>query len=230
MLTSHFGRTGRTGPAGFTSKLTNIWEWDNCRILSSAGSLTFLSPLAFSGFAVEMRLHRVMLAACMNCTRTYLSGSGNLYTKCLFGSVRTFSLTSLSGSRTSIRCWLLRHTEPFASRKLGLNSSRTYTDMGSNLLCSQRPILSGEPRTSTALGKETLLQGGATWPGKNEAQRTEVQKHKSTPVSVQYVRTVQCLWKEGQCRCYIRQQVMSQQLCNQITGNQVSENMSWLVF
>ncbi|XP_028983964.1 magnesium transporter MRS2 homolog, mitochondrial isoform X2 [Betta splendens] len=102
-----------------------------------------------------MGLHRVMLAACMNCTRTHLS---------VFSSVRTFSL-GVCGTQTLFRCRGLRLALPSGSRRLGLNSSRSYSDIGSNLLCSQTLFVSRcHSRKSTAPGKERLLQGAATWP------------------------------------------------------------------
>lgn len=177
-----------SGLSGFTSKLTNSWkEWDNSRILHICSPslleattlrpclhhpvvLCFLISLLQQGGGVEMRLNRVMLAACMNCTKMYLPCGGNFYSKCLFSSVSTFCLR-LGGTRTLILSRALKYTVPFGNRKLGLYSSRSYSDISSNVLCRQTLLVSRcQPRKSTAVRKENLLQGGATWPGKNETE------------------------------------------------------------
>lgn len=101
---------------------------------------------------VEMKLHRVLLAACMNCTRRYLPFSGNLYPKRPFGSASAFS-SGLGETRT------LKYTVPLGNTELA-SCSRSYSDSGSR--CQLR-----KPQ-SVAVRKENLLQGGATWPGKHE--------------------------------------------------------------
>ncbi|XP_018541572.1 magnesium transporter MRS2 homolog, mitochondrial [Lates calcarifer] len=97
---------------------------------------------------VEMKLHRVLLAACMNCTRRYLPFSGNLYPKRPFGSASAFS-SGLGETRT------LKYTVPLGNTELA-SCSRSYSDSGSR--CQLR-----KPQ-SVAVRKENLLQGGATWP------------------------------------------------------------------
>ncbi|GAA6226877.1 magnesium transporter MRS2 homolog, mitochondrial [Lates japonicus] len=97
---------------------------------------------------VEMKLHRVLLAGCMNCTRRYLPFSGNLYSKRPFGSASAF-FSGLGETRT------LKYTVPLGNRELA-SCSRSYSDSDS----------SGRLRKpqSVAVRKENLLQGGATWP------------------------------------------------------------------
>ncbi|XP_010752437.2 magnesium transporter MRS2 homolog, mitochondrial [Larimichthys crocea] len=101
---------------------------------------------------MEMKLHRVMLAGCMTCSRMYMLG-GNFYSKRLFssGSPRTGAVL-LCSARTA-----LRYTVAPGNRKLGLSSRSS----------SQTPPVSGcqARRSPSAAGrKENLLQGGATWP------------------------------------------------------------------
>ncbi|XP_070768174.1 magnesium transporter MRS2 homolog, mitochondrial [Enoplosus armatus] len=118
-----------------------------------------------------MKLHRVLLAGRMSCTRTYLPFGMNFYPKRLFSSVSPFT-SRMGGTRTLILCsartvlYPLKYTVPLGNRKLGLYS-RTYSDVGSKGLCSQTlPVSRCQLRTSqhAAVRKENLLQGGATWP------------------------------------------------------------------
>ncbi|KAE8288589.1 Magnesium transporter MRS2-like protein, mitochondrial MRS2-like protein Precursor [Larimichthys crocea] len=48
---------------------------------------------------MEMKLHRVMLAGCMTCTRMYMTLGGNFYSKRLFSSGR-----SSDWSRPALQC------------------------------------------------------------------------------------------------------------------------------
>lgn len=126
---------------------------------------------------MEMKLHSVLLAGCMNCTRMYLPLSGNFYPKHLFslfssrmGGTRTFVLCS---ARTVL--YPPKYTVPLGNRELGL-CSRSYSAVGSNALCSQTlSVSTWQPRRSQSVvvRKELLLQGGATWPGKNESLHTD---------------------------------------------------------
>ncbi|XP_035528327.1 magnesium transporter MRS2 homolog, mitochondrial [Morone saxatilis] len=113
---------------------------------------------------VEMRVHRVLLTGCMNCTRMYLSFGGNFYPKRLYSSVSPLPPRT-GGTRTLMLC-PLKHTVPLGNREAGLYS-RSYGDLGSNALCSLTlPVSRCQPRRapSAAGRKEELLQGGAAWP------------------------------------------------------------------
>lgn len=123
---------------------------------------------------VEMKLHRVLLTGCVNCTRMYLPFSGNLYSKRLFSSVSPFS-SRMDGTRT-IMLWTapaasypLKYTVPLGNRKLGLYS-KSCSDVSSKALCSQTlPLSRYQPRCQSAAVRDgKLLQGSATWPGKYE--------------------------------------------------------------
>ncbi|XP_032374926.1 magnesium transporter MRS2 homolog, mitochondrial [Etheostoma spectabile] len=127
----------------------------------------------FSGLlaAVEMKLHRVLLTGCMNCTRMYLPFGGNFYPKRLFSSVSYFS-SRMGGTQTRMLCgaravlYPLKYTVPLGKRELGLYR-RCYSGVGSDALCSQTLPMSRRQPTrfqSAAVRKENLLQGGATWP------------------------------------------------------------------
>ncbi|XP_070691222.1 magnesium transporter MRS2 homolog, mitochondrial [Pempheris klunzingeri] len=115
---------------------------------------------AVCGGGVEMKLHRMLLAGCMNCTRMHLSFGGNFYPKRLFSSVSSRLCRAHSG------LYPLKYAVPLGDRNLGFYS-RSYRDVGSNALCSQTlPVSRCQPgrSPSAAVGKENLLQGGATWP------------------------------------------------------------------
>lgn len=122
---------------------------------------------------VEMKLHKVLLTGCVNCTRMYLPFSGN-YSKSLFSSVTSFS-SRMGGTRTLMFCARtvlhpLKLSVQLGNRKLNL-SSRNYSDVCSKAFCSQTlPVSRCQPRRSLSavVRKENLLQGGASWPGKNE--------------------------------------------------------------
>lgn len=137
---------------------------------------SFLPVLCWVIAWVKMKLHRVVLAGCMNCTRTYLPFSGNLHPKRLLSSVGPFS-SSVDGYRALILCsarpvlYPLKYTVPLGHRKLGLNS-RSYSHVVSNSLnysqtlpesrCQIRRSQSAPVRT------KNLLQGGTALPGKND--------------------------------------------------------------
>ncbi|KAM9353826.1 magnesium transporter MRS2 homolog, mitochondrial [Symphorus nematophorus] len=109
---------------------------------------------------VDMKLHRVLLTGCMNCTRMYLPFSGNFYSKRLFSSVGPCS-SRMDGTRTLMLCsartalYPLKYTVPLGPGELGLYS-RAYSDVGSKARC--------QPRRSAGVRKGNLLQGGATLP------------------------------------------------------------------
>lgn len=120
---------------------------------------------------MAVKLHRVLLAGCMSCTRMYLPSSGNIYSKRLLSP---FS-ARVGGTRTLIICTARtvlcppKYTVPLGNRKLGL-CSRSCND-GSRALCSQTaPVSRCQHRRSQSAAerKENLLSGAATWPGKNE--------------------------------------------------------------
>lgn len=123
-----------------------------------------------------MKLHRVLLAGCMDCTRRHLPFGGNFCPPKLFFSSFSPLSTRLAGARTLVLCsartvlYPLKYAMPLGDRKLGLYS-RSCRDVGSNAAaCSQTlPLSRCQPRGSqcAAVGKENLLQGGATWPGEN---------------------------------------------------------------
>ncbi|KAL3060517.1 magnesium transporter MRS2 homolog, mitochondrial [Trematomus bernacchii] len=119
-----------------------------------------------------MKLHRLLLAGCMNCTRMYLPFGRNFYPNRHLSSVRFLS-SRIGGTRTfvlwSARALLypLKYTVPLGNTKLGL-FIRTYSGVGPNAICSQTQWVSTcQPRRSqsAAVRKEKLLQeGGAAWP------------------------------------------------------------------
>lgn len=117
-----------------------------------------------------MKLHKVLLTGCVNCTRMYLPFSRNYYSKRLFSSVTSFS-SRLGGTRTLMFCARtvlhpLKFNVQLGNRKLNL-SSRNYSDVCSKAFCSQTlPMSKCQPRgaLSAVVRKENLLQGGASWP------------------------------------------------------------------
>ncbi|XP_076593552.1 magnesium transporter MRS2 homolog, mitochondrial [Chaetodon auriga] len=120
---------------------------------------------------VGMKLHRVLLTGCMSCTRMYPPGSGSFPSTRLLTSVSPFS-SRVGGTRTLIICtartalYPLKYTVPLVNRKPGL-CSRSYSDVGSQALCSQTlPVSRCQHIRSqpAAERKENLLQGAATWP------------------------------------------------------------------
>ncbi|KAL7393338.1 hypothetical protein ABVT39_009564 [Epinephelus coioides] len=116
-----------------------------------------------------MRLHRVLLAGCINCSRMYLPFGGNFYPKLLSSSVCYFS-SRMSGTRNRMLCsartvvYPLKYTVPCGNRKLGLYC-RSYSGAGSNTLCGQSLAKCQPTRfQSDVVRKENLLQEGATQP------------------------------------------------------------------
>ncbi|XP_062279285.1 magnesium transporter MRS2 homolog, mitochondrial [Scomber scombrus] len=119
-----------------------------------------------------MKLHRMLLAGCMNCTRTYLPLSGNLHPKRLLSSVGPLS-SSVDVYRALILCsarpvlYPLKYSVPLGNRKLGLNS-RSYSHVVSNSLnCSQTlPESRCQLRRyqSAPVRTKNLLQGGTALP------------------------------------------------------------------
>ncbi|KAM7420447.1 hypothetical protein PAMA_014932 [Pampus argenteus] len=114
-----------------------------------------------------------LLAGCINCTRMYLTFSGNLYPKRLLSSVGHFC-SSMDGYQTLILCSArtvlcpLKHTVPLGHKKLGLNS-RSYGHVASSVLhCSQTPPESRcqvrRSQSAPARKKKLLLQGGSMLP------------------------------------------------------------------
>ncbi|XP_029360266.1 magnesium transporter MRS2 homolog, mitochondrial [Echeneis naucrates] len=105
-----------------------------------------------------MKLHRRLLAGCIDCTRMYLPG--NFYPKRLLRSVSACS-SRLGETRTDIVCQgrpvhcRLMSTVPLGDGKLA-SYGRNYSDIGTR----HQPGIS-----QSAVGtKENLLQVGATWP------------------------------------------------------------------
>lgn len=118
-----------------------------------------------------MRLYRVLLSGCMNCTRMYLPFSGNIYPKRLFSSASPFS-SRMDGTRALMLCsartvlYPLKYTVPLGHRELGLNSSSSC-NVGSKAVSSKTLSESRcQPRRSHSawVRKGKLLQGGATLP------------------------------------------------------------------
>lgn len=120
---------------------------------------------AVSCAGVEMKLHRMLLADCMTCTRIHLPFSRSFCSKRLFSSVRV----RVDGPRAVMLWpapatpWPLIHAVPLGNRKLRLYS-KSCSDGGPQALCSQ--ILPVSRCQSTVLRNGKLLQGRATWPGK----------------------------------------------------------------
>ncbi|XP_042346624.1 magnesium transporter MRS2 homolog, mitochondrial isoform X2 [Plectropomus leopardus] len=111
-----------------------------------------------------MKLHKVLLSGCINCTRMYLLFGGNFYSKRLFSSL------GMGGTRTLILCgartvlYPQKYTVPLGNRKLGLYS-RSYSVVGLNGPCSQALSRCQPRRSQSAVAtEENLLQGGATRP------------------------------------------------------------------
>ncbi|XP_010795347.1 magnesium transporter MRS2 homolog, mitochondrial-like [Notothenia coriiceps] len=119
-----------------------------------------------------MKLHRLLLAGCMNCTRMYLPFGRSFYPNRHLSSV-SFLSSRIGGTRTpvlwSARALLypLKYTVPLGNTKLGL-FIRTYSGVGPNAICSQTQWVSTcqlRRSQSAAVRKEKLLQeGGAAWP------------------------------------------------------------------
>ncbi|XP_068591678.1 magnesium transporter MRS2 homolog, mitochondrial [Cebidichthys violaceus] len=114
---------------------------------------------------MEIKLHRVLLAGCMNCTRIYPPFGGNLYLKRLFSSVILFP-SRTSGTRTTILCGAnrvlhpLKYSVPHGNRKLGLCSRSSDAVCGLTLSrCQPR-----RSHQSAAARQGNLLQRGAPWP------------------------------------------------------------------
>lgn len=134
---------------------------------------TVLSPLN-PVWQSEMRLHRLLLTGCMNCTRMYLPFSGKFCSKRLLSSVSACS-SRMDGTRT-ITLWTARaalcpmkYTVPLGTRKRRLYS-KSYSDVGSKALCCHTSHVSRcQPRRcqSAAERNEKLLEASATWPGEN---------------------------------------------------------------
>ncbi|MEQ2180615.1 hypothetical protein GOODEAATRI_003081 [Goodea atripinnis] len=106
------------------------------------------------------KLHRHLLASCMNSSRITSVG------KRVFSSFS--SLTSRFGGNQTLILFSgptathqLKQAVPLGNRKVGL-LSRSYGDDGSKSTCCQRPVLLRG--RSAGLRKEILLQGGAAWP------------------------------------------------------------------
>lgn len=123
---------------------------------------------ALSCTSSEMKLHKVLLTDCMNCTRMHLPLSWSFCFKRLFSSVSLFS-SRLDGTRgltlwtaPAAPCTLMR-TVPLGNRKLRLYS-RSCSDAGPQTHCSQ--ILPVSRCLSALLRNGKLLQGRPTWPGK----------------------------------------------------------------
>ncbi|KAK2844337.1 hypothetical protein Q5P01_010996 [Channa striata] len=116
-----------------------------------------------------MKLHRLLLATCVTCTRMYLSCGGKFHPKRFFSSFSTFP-SKVGGTQTPRLCrarttlYPQKHTVPLGNGKMG-SDSRSYSDIGSNVICRHTPLV---PRCqhgmSAAMGKDNLLHGRAAWP------------------------------------------------------------------
>lgn len=123
---------------------------------------------------VEMKLHRLLLTGCMNCTRVYLPFTGKFYSKRLLSSVSPCS-SRMDGTR-SMMLWTARAalypvkcTVPLGTRKRRLYS-KSCSDVGSKALCCHTSHVSRCPPRrcpSAAERNEKLLGASATWPGEN---------------------------------------------------------------
>ncbi|XP_072250717.1 magnesium transporter MRS2 homolog, mitochondrial [Leuresthes tenuis] len=121
-----------------------------------------VKAVCFGG--VEIKLHKLLLAGCVNSSR--MPFVGKFYPKRLFSSLRPFP-SRPDGTETLILCgasvvvYPLKHAVPHGNGKVGL-FSRSYSDV-----CSQAPhVARCLPRGSQAVGwgKATLLRGGTAWP------------------------------------------------------------------
>lgn len=117
---------------------------------------------------VEIKVLRLLLAGSVDRTRTPFVGT--FHPKRLFSSVGAFS-SRLGGTQNLIlsKTRTLKCTLPRGNRKLAF-SSWSCSDVGLKSLCGQMlPVSRCQPRRfqCAAVGKEKMLQGGASWPGKN---------------------------------------------------------------
>lgn len=117
---------------------------------------------------MEMKLHRMLLASCK---RMHQPFNRHFHSMRLLNSSSPFS-SNMGGSRTllcgacAVRC-PMKYAVPLGTRDLGLNSRR-YSNVGSDTHCRQESRCELRRTPSSAGWKRNLLQGGATWPGKNE--------------------------------------------------------------
>ncbi|XP_028282190.1 magnesium transporter MRS2 homolog, mitochondrial [Parambassis ranga] len=117
---------------------------------------------------MEIKLHRLLQAGSVSCTR--IPFVVNLDPKRLFSSVSPFS-SKLGGTQTlnmcSARTVLYPHkcTVPIWSRKLGLFSKIYSNDSPDSVFRQKLPVSTCRPRSSlSAVVRKNLLQGSASWP------------------------------------------------------------------
>ncbi|XP_041843132.1 magnesium transporter MRS2 homolog, mitochondrial isoform X2 [Melanotaenia boesemani] len=122
-----------------------------------------VKAVCFGG--VEVKLHRLLLAGCMNSFR--IQFPGKFHSKRLFSSLCPFP-SRLDGTQTLILCsprtavYPLKHTVPIGNSKVGL-FSRSYSDAHCSQILSASRCLSRRPK-SAGMGKKNLLKGGVAWP------------------------------------------------------------------
>ncbi|MED6236354.1 hypothetical protein ATANTOWER_007902 [Ataeniobius toweri] len=142
---------------------SNIFRTSS-RCLNNKHMSVSVKAVCFVG--MEVKLHRLLLASCMNSSRITSVGKRVFSSFCSltsrFGGNQTLIL--FSGPTAAHR---LKQAVPLGNRKVGL-LSRSYGDDGSKSTCCQRPVLlRGQ---SAGLRKEILLQGGAAWPEKKKTE------------------------------------------------------------
>ncbi|KAK5606771.1 magnesium ion transporter [Crenichthys baileyi] len=135
----------------------NIFR-SSSRCLNNKSMSVCVKAVCFVG--MEVKLHRRLLASCMNSSRITSVGKQVFSSFCSLTSrfAGNQTLILLSGPTVARQ---LKQAVPLGNRKVGL-LSRSYGDDGSKSTCWQRPVLlRGQ---SAGLRKEILLQGGAAWP------------------------------------------------------------------
>ncbi|XP_054477969.1 magnesium transporter MRS2 homolog, mitochondrial [Anoplopoma fimbria] len=108
-----------------------------------------------------MKLHRVLLAGCMKCTRIYPPFGGNFSSESVSPSRTIGTRTPVLWSANTV-LYPLKYSVPLGNRKLGL-CSRSYSSVGSDAVWGQT-CQHRRSHQSAAVRKENLLQGGAPWP------------------------------------------------------------------
>lgn len=111
---------------------------------------------------VKMKLHRVLLAGCIHCTRMCVPR--NFYPKRLFCSALS---SRLGETRTIVLCrpraqfCPVKYTVPHGNTKLTLHS-RSYSVVDARYETSKSQC--------AAVTKGNVLPGSAAWPGKNDSR------------------------------------------------------------
>lgn len=149
--------------------LSFLWPLCEGEHLLSKTSMA-VSVKAVCCCGMEIKLHRLLQAGSVSCTR--IPFVVNLDPKRFFSSVSPFS-SKLGGTQTINVCCartvLYPHKcpVPIWSRTLGLFSKNYSNDGPDSVFRQTLPVSTCRPRTSlSAVVRKNLLQGSASWPGK----------------------------------------------------------------